>query len=104
LLGVITTAAGIERSIGRAGERLDDGSALLLAAGVAMYLVGDVAFRTVMGIRPIALRAGAAAVALGTFFLGTAVAAGVQLITLVLVVIAALAAESRRRAAVQVER
>ena len=104
LLGVITTAAGIERSIGRAGERLDGGSALLLAAGVAMYLAGDVAFRTVMGIRPIALRAGAAAVALGTFFLGTGVAAGVQLVTLVLVVIAALAAESRRRAEVQVER
>jgi low temperature requirement protein LtrA len=104
LLGVITTAAGIERSIGRAGERLDDGSALLLAAGVAMYLAGDVAFRTVMGIRPIALRAGAAAGALGTFFLGTGVAAGAQLVTLVLVVIAALAAESRRRAEVQVER
>jgi low temperature requirement protein LtrA len=94
LLGVITTAAGMERSLGHAADRLDVGSAVLLAAGVAMYLGGDVAFRRVMGIRPVAYRAVAAVVALGTVVLGTAVAAAVQLVGLVVVVVAALALEA----------
>jgi low temperature requirement protein LtrA len=94
LLGVITTAAGMERSLGHAADRLDVGSALLLAGGVAVYLGGDVAFRRVMGIRPVAYRAGAAVVALGTVMLGTAVAAAVQLVGLVVVVVAALALEA----------
>jgi hypothetical protein len=64
-----------------------------------MYLGGDVAFRRVMGIRPVGYRAGAAVVALGTVILGTAVAATAQLVGLVVVVVAALALEARRRGA-----
>jgi low temperature requirement protein LtrA len=97
LLGVITTAAGVERSIGEATERSDIGSALLLAAGVAMYLAGEVAFRRVMGIGPVGYRAAAAVVALATVALGTLVAAIAQLAALVVVVVAALGAEATRR-------
>ncbi|MGH2653897.1 MAG: low temperature requirement protein A [Actinomycetota bacterium] len=97
LLGVITAAAGVERSIGEATERLDVASGLLLAAGVAMFLGGDVAFRRVMGIRPVGYRAAAAAVALATIALGVAAAAVGQLIGLVAIVVAALAAEARWR-------
>jgi low temperature requirement protein LtrA len=97
LLGVITAAAGVERSIGRAADRLDLGSALLLAVGVTMYLAGDVAFRQVMGIRPIAYRAAAAVVAPATILLGLYAAAAAQLLGLVLVVVAALALDTRHR-------
>jgi low temperature requirement protein LtrA len=99
LLGVITAAAGVERSIGEATEPLNLESALLLAAGVTMYLAGDVMFRRVMGIRPIGYRAGAAAVALGTILLGVYVTAAVQLLVLVVIVTAPLALEAGRRRA-----
>jgi low temperature requirement protein LtrA len=102
LLGVITTAAGVERTIGDLVERLDVGSALLLATGVAMYLAGDVAFRRVMRIRPVGYRAGAAVAAVGTAILGIYVAAAAQLVSLVVIVVAAIAVEaSWRRAEVR---
>jgi low temperature requirement protein LtrA len=97
LLGVIITAAGVERSIGHAAERLDLESTLLLAVGVAMYLAGDVAFRRVMGIRPVWFRAGAAVAALATVALGLSLAAVLQLLGLVVVVVVALASEARGR-------
>jgi low temperature requirement protein LtrA len=102
LLGVITTAAGVERTIGDLVERLDVGSALLLATGVAMYLAGDVAFRRVMRVRPVGYRAGAAVAAVGTAILGIYVAAAAQLVSLVVIVVAAIAVEaSWRRAEVR---
>jgi low temperature requirement protein LtrA len=97
LLGVIVAAAGVERSIGHAAERLDLGSALLLGAGVAGYLAGEVAFRLVMGIRPVAIRTTAAAAALATIPLGVFVAAAIQLVALVAIVVLALGIESLRR-------
>ena len=96
LLGVITAAAGVELSIGHAGDRLDLGPAIALSVGVAMFLAGDVAFRRTMAIRPVAYRAGAAVAALGAVGLGTYVAAAVQALALVLIVIAALATEAAR--------
>jgi low temperature requirement protein LtrA len=101
LLGVITAAAGVERSIGQARERLDLGSALALSVGVAMFLAGDVAFRRTMRIRPVANRAGAAVAALGTAGLGAYIAGAVQAMALVLIVISALAIEAGRRAGVE---
>jgi low temperature requirement protein LtrA len=104
LLGVITAAAGVERSIGHAAERLDLESTLLLAVGVAMYLAGDVAFRRVMGIRPIGFRAVAAVAALATVALGLYLAAVLQLLGLVVIVVIALASEARRRTGVGLDR
>ena len=97
LLGIITAAAGIERAIGEVGRRLDAGSAVLLATGVAMYLGGDAAFRRVMGIRPFGIRAIAALVALGTIALGVYVLGVAQLLALVLIVVGVLLVESRGR-------
>ena len=51
------------------GAVLTVGSALLLAGGVCLYLVGEAFFRFVLGIRPIAYRVAAAA-ALATVPLG----------------------------------
>ena len=95
LLGVIAAAAGVERSIGGATDRLDLASAVFLAVGVAMFLLGDVSFRRVMGIRPVGARALAAVAAAATVALGLGVAAVAQLVGLVVIVVAALAAEAR---------
>jgi low temperature requirement protein LtrA len=95
LLGVVTIAAGVKQSIGNVAEGLDSATALALGGGVAMYLAGDVAFRRVLGIRPIAYRAIAGAAALATVALGMAYAAAGQLIALVMILAAMLAAEAR---------
>jgi low temperature requirement protein LtrA len=95
LLGVIAMAAGVKNSIGKAGEALDSETALLLAVGVALYLAGEMLFRQVLGIRPWAHRAVAAAVALGTAALGVFVAVAVQLVALVATLVAMLVAENK---------
>jgi low temperature requirement protein LtrA len=99
LVGVIVIAAGVKKSIGHVGDPLDAGPALALAGGVALYLAGDVAFRRVLGIRPVGHRAAAALVALATLPLGVRLAAGVQLVGLVAVLVATIAAERRRHPA-----
>jgi low temperature requirement protein LtrA len=99
LLGVIVIAAGVKRSIGHIAEQLGAGPALALAGGVAIYLTGDVAFRRTLGIRPVGYRAAAAVVTLGTVALGVRVGAGVQLVALVAILVATLAAERRWRRA-----
>jgi len=97
LLGVIVIAAGVKRSIGHAGDPLSIGPALALAGGVAGFLAGDVAFRRVLGIRPVGHRTAAAVLALGTVLLGLRLAAAVQLVGLVAVLVVMLAAERRWR-------
>jgi low temperature requirement protein LtrA len=99
LVGVIVIAAGVKKSIGHVGDPLGAGPALALAGGVALYLAGDVAFRRVLGIRPVGHRAAAALVALATLPLGIWLAAGVQLVGLVAVLVATIAAERRRHPA-----
>jgi low temperature requirement protein LtrA len=97
LLGIITLAAGVKLSIGEMTHRLNPGPALTLAAGVALYLAGDVAFRRALGIRPVAYRAAAAGVALVTAALGIYVAGTVQLIALIAVLLGMLVPEARWR-------
>jgi len=99
LLGVIAIAAGVKRSIGHVEDELGIGPALTLAGGVAIFLAGEVAFRRVLGIRPVGYRAAAAVVALGTVLLGVHLAAAVQLVGLVALLVATLAAERRWRRA-----
>ncbi len=101
LLGIIALAAGVKLSIGEVTHRLDPAPALTLAAGVTLFLAGDVAFRRALRIRPVAYRAGAAAVALATAALGIYAAAAVQMVALIAVLLGMLVPEARwRRAAV----
>ena len=101
LLGIIALSAGVKLSIGEVTHRLDPGPALTLAAGVALFLAGDVAFRRALGIRPLAYRAAAAAVALATAVLGIYAAAAVQLVALIAVLLGMLAPEARWRGAMR---
>jgi len=100
LLGIISLAAGVKLSLGQATHRLDPGPALTLAAGVALYLAGDVAFRRALRIRPLAYRAAAAPLALATAVLGIYVAGAVQLVALIAVLLGMLVPEARWRRAV----
>lgn len=95
LLGIAAFSAGVKKSIGHLGEQLPAGPALALAGGVACYLAGDVAFRLVLGIRPVRFRALAVVPVLATAAAGMRLGAAWQLGGLVLVLVTALAAEVR---------
>jgi low temperature requirement protein LtrA len=97
LLGIIALAAGVKLSIGEVTHRLEPAPALTLAAGVALYLAGDVAFRRALGIRPVAYRASAAALSLATAVLGVYTAGAVQLVALIAVLLGMLVPEARWR-------
>jgi low temperature requirement protein LtrA len=52
IAGIILIAAGIRQLLERGG----DGGTWLLAGGMALFMLGDVFFRWVMGMRPIVVR------------------------------------------------
>ncbi|MEO3861969.1 low temperature requirement protein A [Acrocarpospora sp. B8E8] len=66
LLGIVAVAAGIKKAVGHASGHLELPQATLLAAGLAVYLLSDVAFRLVLRIRPVRFRAAAAVAVLAT--------------------------------------
>lgn len=98
LLGVITLAAGLRYDAGHALHTAPAGRVLALAAGPALFLAGDVAFRRSMGIGPSRLRAAGAVAALATAAIGITAAAEIQVAVLVAITAAVLAAEQRARA------
>jgi low temperature requirement protein LtrA len=101
LLGIVIVAAGIKKAVGHAFDHLTLGQALALAGGLAVYLLGDVAFRRVLTIGHLRYRAAGAVLALATVPVGLAYA-GLQLALLILLLVAVLAVEDRaqRRPAV----
>jgi low temperature requirement protein LtrA len=94
LLGVVTVAVGVKKAVGHPGEHAGAGQALALAGGVALYLLGDAAFRWLLRIGTWVWRAAGAVAALATYPAGTLLAAGAQLALLVAVLALALAAET----------
>jgi low temperature requirement protein LtrA len=93
LLGIIAVAAGLEEAIAHPFDHVELARALHLAGGVALFLGADVAFRLILGLGSVAWRAAAAAGALATIPLGTALAATAQIGAVVAVMVAALALE-----------
>ncbi|MEO5876889.1 MAG: low temperature requirement protein A [Streptosporangiaceae bacterium] len=96
IIGVIVFAAGLKKVLGHAWGHLSTGQALALAGGVALYLLGDVLFRAVMGLGPSRIRLGAAVLSLVTIPVGLFVAT-LQLTALLAVVAGALVLETRTR-------
>jgi low temperature requirement protein LtrA len=89
LLAIVLVAVGLKKATGHAYDALDDGPALVLAGGVALFLAADAAFRGVLRISTGPARALGAIVALATIPLGTEVAAIAQVAVLVVVVVVA---------------
>jgi low temperature requirement protein LtrA len=63
IAGVVLIATGVKEVVANERESLQR-AVWFLASGLAIYLVGDVWFRGVMGIRPVVVRAVGAAIAL----------------------------------------
>ena len=70
LLGIVVLAAGVKKVIGHAFEPIGPGRALALGGGVALFLLGDVAFRRVLRIGRPGYRLAGLLVALATVPLG----------------------------------
>jgi low temperature requirement protein LtrA len=92
LAGIVALAAGIHRVVaGDAGAA----AGWLLAGGLAGYLLGDVGFRAVVGLRPLRVRALGAALALAFGALGTRWGGPAELAALTALALALLALEAR---------
>jgi low temperature requirement protein LtrA len=97
LLGVVGLAAGVRRSIGHSLETLPLEPALTLAAGMALYFLGTVAFRRSLGLGPNRFRVAAAAVALASTVLGLRADAVAQVVVLLALPVVTLTLEWRLR-------
>jgi low temperature requirement protein LtrA len=91
IAGIVLIATGIEQVIANDGEMIQR-AAWLLAGGIALYLLGDTAFRWVMGIQPVIVRTlGAALIlllgAVGPLWGGDASLGVAALLVMVLLVI-----------------
>jgi low temperature requirement protein LtrA len=94
LLGIVAVSAGLKKAVGHPSGHLELPQATLLAGGLAVYLLSDVAFRLVLHIRPVRFRAVAALAVLATIPAGV-VLEPAQLSGLVVVLIGMLYLEDR---------
>jgi low temperature requirement protein LtrA len=85
LFGVVMLSAGVKKAIGHAFEHASATAAWYLAAGVALYLLGDALFRSVLSLPRNDFRVVAALVSLATVPLGLYGVVVAQLAALVVV-------------------
>jgi len=70
IAGIVLIATGVKHVVAHV-EGSAHGAIWLLAGGVALYLLGDVSFRWVIGIRPVLVRVVGAVVALLLAIIGS---------------------------------
>ena len=95
LLGIVLAASTLHEATGHPSGELSTARAVLLAAGVALFLAGDALFRHTLAIGTPWWRALAALLALATIPVGSAGSAAAQLAALVVVLLACLLLEQR---------
>jgi low temperature requirement protein LtrA len=93
LLGIVALAAGVKKVIGHEGSTAPYPACLALGGGVALFLLGDVAFRRVLRIGTQRHRIAAAAACLAVTAVGVTASVAAEIALLAAVVAAALAAE-----------
>jgi low temperature requirement protein LtrA len=86
--GIVLTAAGMKLAVVRYQEPATIATALFLAGGVSVYLLGLVAFRWCIRGGSLAVRLALAVLVLPTSFIGLAVSPFAQLVVLVAMLIA----------------
>ena len=101
LFGIILLAAGIHSMIEHLLTPLDAAHAFALGGGVGLYLLGTVIFRKASGIPEVTYRYGVALLAVLTGFIGTNLYAGLQFVSLILILVILVLAESDWRLARQ---
>ena len=97
LLGIVLVATGREESLRHPWNPVPWPGPGLLAFGVALYLLGEAAFRLVLGIRPVASRLAASGVAAAAAALGPVLPAAGLIAVLGAVLAVLLVAEARAR-------
>jgi len=95
LLGVVAMAAGVKLTLGHPGQPEPVGQALVLSAGVALFLAGDAWFRGALRIGTPWPRLVTAGIALAAAALGATVTIGAQLAVLLAALVTMLAVERR---------
>jgi low temperature requirement protein LtrA len=96
LLGIVSVAAGLKKSVGAPYDPLDGWIASELSIGVALFLACDVGFRRTLGITHGGVRLAAALVCVLTIPLGTEIAGVAQVGVLAAIVSGALVLEGSR--------
>ena len=94
LLGIVSVAAGLKKSVGAPYDPLEVWIASELASGIALFLACHVGFRRTLGIGRGGSRLAAALVSLLTIPLGTEIAAAAQVGALAAIVAGGLALNS----------
>jgi low temperature requirement protein LtrA len=94
LFGIILLATGIHSSIEHLTSKLDLAQAFAFGGGVSLYLLGTVIFRRASEIPEVTYRYVAAFLALLSAFIGNNLYAGLQFISLILIVVVLVLAES----------
>jgi low temperature requirement protein LtrA len=94
LFGIILLATGIHSSIEHLTGKLDAAHAFVFGGGVGLYLIGTIIFRRAAGFSQVIYRYAAASLAVLTGFLGADFSAGLQFLSLILILIAVVLAES----------
>lgn len=96
LAGVIVLAAGLEGVRAHLGETTENSVAINQGVGVALYLIGETAFRRLLAIPPGRLRPLAALAAVATIPIGTTVSGLTQMWVLLAIVTGTLVVKGRR--------
>jgi low temperature requirement protein LtrA len=94
LFGIILLATGIHSSFEHLTTKLDAAHAFVFGGGVGLYLLGTVIFRRASGISEVTYRYVAALLAVLTGFIGANLYAGLQFVSLILIVVVFVFAES----------
>lgn len=94
LLGIVMLSAGLRHAISSTSLALPMDQSELLGSGVALYLLGTVAFKMTFGIRPIVPRLIASIAAIATCFAGVTICAFFQIALLILLIIGCIVVES----------
>ena len=97
LLGVVILSAGMALTIAAVDIRTSLETAALLGGGAALYVGGDVLFRSKLGIEPLRIRFLAVPFLLATIPLGSSVSGMAQLLAVIGVFVAVLLFEKRAR-------
>jgi low temperature requirement protein LtrA len=94
LLGIVALAAGLKKAIGHVTGHLELDQAVVLAAGVTVYILGDTVFRRILRIGMSRFRAVGALLAMAATPLGL-IGAWAELSALIVIIVAMLMVEDR---------
>ena len=95
LFGIIAIASALKATTGHPFDELKTAKAIFLGGGVATFLLGEALFRRTLSMEAARSRALAGLLAAATIPIGTAFSAAAQLVVLVILLVAMLAAEAR---------